>query len=568
MISSRFRSSNSRFIASAVLAFAGLSGPILSGSIARAEEPAPAVKRANTGPLTTPLAVSWRFTSSVSPSVSGAPILSGNTLYFASASRIFAINPVNGAQKWAYPSSDNLKTIITGAMTLNNGVLYFSAGDGLYAVNAEDGKLKWPRYSIPAGVATSPLVIGDRVYFGSSDSKLYALQTATGDPAEGVWSTARSAGISSGGDFIGDIVNVNEMLYYVTADQVLHAVSSVTGQQRWGQRLSSDMQEATPVIANEYIYLPAGDSVQVFRLSNGTPRWQKSLGDSAAVAPVVDADGTVYMVRQDRYILAIENNGHSYLWKKKAPRPDNEIVTPPVIAGDVLLVGTARGGVYAYNKADGALKWRYLIKPTSAGGTAPPPTANIAATPLVDGNALYIFTDDGTLTAFRSDAPDKLAPIITPLTPEVGDELKGTPPFYVAALLSDEGSGLDTSTLVLKIDDKPASRKPLTLDAADKPGFTLDEDTGLLQYTIEESSSGRNATLREGVHTISISVKDYMGNLATKSWTFHVSEESTKISRRFGATPATPTNGGRPGTNPGGNRPGGRPGFGGGFGGG
>ncbi len=568
MILSRFRSANPRFIFSAACA-AGLFS-LFAGNAVRAEgvDPAPAPMKRAAATLTTPLSVYWKYTSASSPTVAGPPIVSGDTLYFASSNRLFAINALTGAMKWTYPSGDSLKTLITGSLALSNGVIYFGAGDGLYAVDTADGKLRWPRYTVRAGVATSPLALGDRVYFGTSDSKIYALVAATGEPADGVWSSARSAGINSGGDFIGDIVSAEDTLYYVTSDNVIHSVVIATGQQRWGTRLSANLTTATPVLAGEFLYIPAGDTVQAYRVTTGQFRWQARLGTTSSAPPAVDADGTVYAIRDDRYILAISENGRSYPWKK-APRIENETELAPVIVGDTLLVGTARGGLYAYNKADGALKWRYVMKPSSASGAAVPATANFAASPMVDGNTLYAFTDDGTLTAFRSDAPDKLPPTILPLTPETGDELKGSPPFYIAALITDEGSGLDLATLTLKVDNKPVARITVD-DLGKKPGYTINEDNGFLQYMIDESSNGRNSTFSDGPHTVTITAKDYRGNAATKTWTFHVSEESPKRSRPYSGgnnAPAGTAGGGR-GRGRGGNRGGGGGRPGGGFGGG
>ena len=179
MISSRIREAKARFVFPAACGM-GLIGLLFGPALpaAKAEEPAPAAKRANAN-LVTPLAVSWKYTSASSPSASGPPIVSGDTLYFASATRVFAISAKTGAQKWAYPSSDNLKTPIFGSIALGGGVVYFGSGDGLYAVDAADGKLKWPRYGVLSGVTTSPLVVGDRVFFGAGDSKIYALQAAT-----------------------------------------------------------------------------------------------------------------------------------------------------------------------------------------------------------------------------------------------------------------------------------------------------------------------------------------------------------------------------------------------------
>ena len=543
---------------------------------ARADDPASAAARrgdpteaaARRGENTTfslPAAVSWKFTSSYSPSVSGAPIVDNGTLYFASTNRVFAINPQNGAVKWRYPDDAPLTANITGAMTLNNGTLYFGAGDGLYAVSAASGKLKWPRYGVRVGLATSPVLIGDRIYFGSTDSRLYALVAATGEPADGIWSSSKSVGITSGGDFIGDLAALNDTIYYVTSDQVIHAVNVASGSQRWAQRITANMTSATPVVGPEYVYLAGGDTLYAYRATSGQPRISAKIGGDSVAPPVVDADGTAYVINQDRYMLAIDQRGR-YLWKK-APRLDNETDVAPVIASDMLIVGTSQGGLYAFDKATGELKWRFVIRPSATNNASIPYTTSVAAPPLISNGSLFVFTDDGTITAMRADASDKIPPTVTPLTPEVGDVLSGRPPFYISASVSDEGSGLDLKTLSLKIDDKPVVRKPDTPDAIDKIGFTFDEDTGFLQYVINESNSGRNTTLSDGPHTITITVKDYMGNTTTKSWTFHADETATRRSRRYGTGTGngngTAGNGGGPGGAANGGRGNGRGGRGG-----
>ena len=199
--------------------------------------------------------------------------------------------------------------------------------------------------------------------------------------------------------------------------------------------------------------------------------------------------------------------------------------------------------------------------------------ANISAQPVLYNGSLFVLTDDGAMTSFRADAADGLPPVITPITPEQGDYLKGTPPFYIAAKLVDEGSGIDFSTLSLKVDDKPIPRRPLNDITGERPGYVIETDTGYLEYAILEGDGGRTVTLANGHHTITLTVKDWMGNSTTKTWSFAVDDSLTKRSRRPGSTPANGTQvnpGGRGGANQGGTgggRPsggGGRPGGGGG----
>ena len=62
----------------------------------------------------------------------------------------------------------------------------------------------------------------------------------------------------------------------------------------------------------------------------------------------------------------------------------------PVIAGDVVYVGSNDGNLYALNLADGTLLWKF-----TAGG-------HIVASPAISGKRLVIGSRDGVLYCLRS----------------------------------------------------------------------------------------------------------------------------------------------------------------------
>jgi hypothetical protein len=231
-----------------------------------------------------------------------------------------------------------------------------------------------------------------------------------------------------------------------------------------------------------------------------------------------------------------------------------------VVAGNLLIVTTALGGVYAYDTASGALVWNYSIKPSGITNELVPMQTNVVASPIVSDGALYVLTDDGTLTAFRADAPDGLPPIIRPVDPEPGDYLNGRPPFRIAARITDEGSGINRETISLKLDGTAIPRRVQNGSlSTQKPGYVYDPADDTLEYLILEGSDGKSNMLADGHHTVTISVQDWKGNTATKSWTFYTDDTLRKRSRM----PGQQRPGQRPGGLPGGGGRGGRGGAGG-----
>lgn len=503
--------------------------------------------------LAVPMAVQWKFSSNYIPNNPASPAISGDTLYFSAGNRMYAVDRRTGAQKWRYPTDTVLNTFVAATPAVGQDAVYFSAGDGLYALNLTDGKPRWPYYNVKGGALTTPLVIGDTIYFVGTSGRLYAVDANTGASKGGIWKQGGSEGIEVG-DLVADYARIDDMIYFVTSDEILSGLSLTTGVRKWGQRLQeSDPRVSMPVISGESLFVAAGSNLLSFRRMNGQPRWAVPFPNNIVAPPVADKDGNTYVVTGDRTIFALDPRGRG-LWRQPAT-VEYEVLAQPLLVENLLVVATTMGYVYAFDTATGALKWNYAIQPSSAYPTGIPTLTNIAASPITANGTLFVLSDDGALTAFRSDAPDGLPPTVTPVEPEKGEYLNGRPPFKISAKVSDDGSGLRLDTLSLKLDNREIPRRPYGREFFDKPGFAFNPDTGLIEYNILDSAGETRAEiLRDGHHTATISAKDWMGNTVVKSWTFYIDDTLPKRARRQPGTQTGP--GAGPGPGPGSGGPG------------
>jgi outer membrane protein assembly factor BamB len=512
--------------------------------------------------LDTPMAVLWKHTSSGYGNNPAAPVYADGTIYYASGKVIFAVDAKQGSLKWRFPA-DNATTLaatVITAPTVSGGTVFVSALDGLYAFSAEDGTKKW-FINIPNGVPYSPIVFKDAVYAVGQNNRLYAADVKTGDLLPGVWSIKGKPGVELGGDVTSGVSASNGFLYYVTGNQVLHSIDLSSGALRYANRIEGDTRIALPVVSGETFYLATGSTLSRYR-TNGLRIWPLRLYSDAAAAPATDAAGNAYIVTVDRYVYAINPLSRS-IWRK-AVRVDEEVLSSPVVADNLLIVTTARGGVNAFDIATGDLKWTYILAPSATSPNYLPLITNIASTPIAVNGTLYVLSDDGSLTAFRHDAPDSQPPTITRLLPVQGDYLNGRPPFHISAKVSDEGSGVDVSSLHLLLDGKDVPRRPVGTETSEKDGFVWDANDGTIEYFTQESDAGRGSNLSDGHHTVTISVKDWMGNNASKTWTFVVDDTIPRRAIKRN-TPGGPggRGGSRPGSSGGASGPGGSLGAGG-----
>ncbi len=99
----------------------------------------------------------------------------------------------------------------------------------------------------------------------------------------------------------------------------------------------------------------------------------------------------------------------------------------------------------------------------------------------------------------------------------------------------------------MKLDDQSLpDRDTLSVGASDN-GFSYKADSHMVEYTTLENDSGKSATLEDGHHTVTVSVKDWKGNQLTKTWTFVTDETIKRVQKANPNTPGSGPNGGRPG---------------------
>lgn len=159
----------------------------------------------------------------------------------------------------------------------------------------------------------------------------------------------------------------------------------------------------TPAVEYGYAYFPdtAGYLYKV-RTSDGVQIWRKTLSSMTGTAPVSSSSAVRPISRttpaisgsrllvgtRDGFVLAIDKNTGSLLWRRKVDSHSTTMVTAsPVVHNGRVFVGVAsaeearstdsaytcctfRGSVVALNLADGAQLWKTFMVPTGYSGGA------------------------------------------------------------------------------------------------------------------------------------------------------------------------------------------------------
>ncbi len=204
-----------------------------------------------------------------------------------------------------------------------------SSDGGLYALNATAGEILW-RFETLSFVQSAPLYDPreDVLYFGSHDGALYKVEALGGKL---IWRLSTSAEVARRPVLSGGLV------YFANANDTLIAADAKTGQIRWTQHRApaAGMEVAGysgPVVKNGLAYMGFSDgTATAYDAVSGDERWQSV--DLAAEAEQVLGELPKYL----------------------------DVDTTPEVfdtaAGTVAVFGSYLGGIYALDSQVGTIIW-------------------------------------------------------------------------------------------------------------------------------------------------------------------------------------------------------------------
>jgi len=474
--------------------------------------------------LTLPLTMFWQHNTTKTTNNTSTPAVLGDTVYFSSGNRVYALDATTGAAKWRFPAgAETLKFGIKTGITVWEDMVFFGGMDGkLYALNAANGLLVWA-FSSGAAIRSTPVVSNGTIFVGSDDDNLYAIDARSGELS---W----ISGFRTRDDVASSPAISQGMAVFTSLDGNVYAANVATGKLRWTYRIPAATLRSAPVISGNLVIVAAGRGIHVLSLKSGQLRYVINLPSDVAT-PLAVAGNDIYVICRNWKLYAY-TAGLTDVKAKWTAAVDLKmsITAPPTVAGDVVYVGTNRGMIYGFSAETGDLLWNYTAAPSIIGNAGQAVSFTSISAPIVVANgALYALTDDGSLRCLRNDAPDNTPPKIFNVAPKLGVALSGHPPIQVSAILYDESTGIDPQSIQLLLD-------------GDKVNHTFDVSTLKLYYETPITTPVR--PLSDKRHELMILAKDWKGNELRHTWSFVVDNSlpPPKIVPKTKPAPTTKTN--------------------------
>lgn len=275
----------------------------------------------------------WNFKSRMP--IASSPAISNGALYFvSSAGSLVSLDLKTGQPKWVFATeyerkfeAKNLHGYPSASQTIPdawdiwisspavaNGKVYFGSGDGnVYAVDAQSGLLQW-KFSTRDVVHSSPAVVNNVVYIGSWDSYLYALDAETGQEK---FKSGEDNTIHNQVGFQSSPAVADGVVYVGCRDAHVYAIDAGTRKKKWDYPTSKSWVNTTPAVRDGLVYAATSDSSRFFALDAKTGR------------------------------LRFNFDAKAYVFSSAA------------LAGDLAYIGDHNGKLYAVEAKTGKLAWEF-----------------------------------------------------------------------------------------------------------------------------------------------------------------------------------------------------------------
>ncbi|MFB6120031.1 MAG: PQQ-binding-like beta-propeller repeat protein [Halobacteriaceae archaeon] len=301
-------------------------------------------------------------------------------------------------RKWTVSIGDG----VWSSPVVADGRLYIGSMDyKVYAIDAATGEIDWT-YETDGPVQSTPTVADGRVYVGSFDKHVYCLDAETGTKQ---WSH-ETAGLVNSSPTVDDsrvyigsgVIGVGEVHSYLESSGVepegggLYALNRETGALEW-RRYPTYRISSTPAVVDSTVYIGLTDGepnrplIAALDASSGDAEWEFETNNAAITSPSVQS-GRVYCATFFGTVHALSTETGEEAWgfnigdgdiRGSTAVCDGSVYVPA--SGNKLGERSDNPVLYSLS-VDGDVQWEHEI----------PGARQMGSSPAVTSDAIYVGT--------------------------------------------------------------------------------------------------------------------------------------------------------------------------------
>jgi len=315
--------------------------------------------------------------------------------------------------RWTFKTKDMIKS----SPAIGDGRVFIGSYDGhLYALDIKTGKEIW-RFFCEDGVESSPCLLEDVVYFGACDAHLYALEAKTGKL---IWKYETGDKILGGVNWARIEGEERVRLLVGSYDSCVHCVDSTNGKKIWIYE-SDHFINGMPAVKDGLAVFGGCDAhVHIVSAETGKAQAKVEAGAPIAGAPAMDQD-QIFVGHYEGELLCLgaanqepaianpeletakqdpdtENTEptaatHKILWRYEG---EGAFFSTPALSKDYLYVGSRDQNIHCINRKTGEKVWTFQTQ------------EEVDSSPILCKDKLLVGSCDGRFYMISADNGEEI----------------------------------------------------------------------------------------------------------------------------------------------------------------
>lgn len=261
------------------------------------------------------------------------------------------------------------------------GRVYIGSTDHkIYALDLSDGTKDW-EFDTGDYVEASPLLIDQTVYIGSLSGSFFALEAHTGQER---WKYDIQFEIYGSANWV-ELENHHEKWILVGSyDAKLYCFNAITGRVNWTYETENFINGSPATDGKQVVFGGCDEYLHIVSVSDGAKLGEVWTGSyipgSAALV-----DGRAYVGHYDNQMVCIDVIDQKIIWKYEAKDRGGPFFSSPAVGRDRILIGSRDGFLHCVDRETGRKIWTFRTRD------------EVDSSPVIVGDRIVFGSIDGRL---------------------------------------------------------------------------------------------------------------------------------------------------------------------------
>ena len=341
--------------------------------------------------------VSWpifRGDSSLTGTINNKKFLQGSRGRFSQKE-----SPGRRRQLWTFQTGSE----IISSPVIGFGRVYIGSTDGkVYAINIKDGSKIW-EFDTGDDIEASPLLVDTIVYIGNLSGVFFALDAHTGKV---YWKFETGGSIFGSANWMQKPDTREKLIFVGSHDNKMYCLDAASGKLKWAYETDNYINGTPALDGGNIVFGGCDEKLHILSVLDGKKKGEVSVGSyipgSAALV-----ENKAYVGHYGNQMVCVDIKNKKIPWKYGDEKHGDAFFSSPAVGKDHVVIGSRDGFLHCVNRETGEKVWMFRTRD------------EVDSSPVIAGDQVIVGSSDGRLYVVNLKSGQKVwsyeigAPIIS-----------------------------------------------------------------------------------------------------------------------------------------------------------